>query len=114
VILISVQDDYRIYEQMMQTPPSNTRGSGSGKYKNPVFKYKYEDIACKYCLHHEKCETNRCTFIMENLNDLLCDKNFINAVSDVINCISAHKQTLILLNKRLEEYIIKLDREVEK
>lgn len=91
---------------MMQTPPNIMKGSGSGKYKNPPFKYKYEDISCKYCLYRKKCKTKKCSFIMENLDDLFCDINFINAINDVVNCSSAHRETLISLNKIFDKYII--------
>lgn len=97
------------YEQIMQTPPNKVRSSGSGKYRKPPFKYKYEDMACNSCLYRKKCKVKECSFIMENLDDLFCDKNFINAIDDVVNCNSAHRQTLILLNKRIEEYIIKFE-----
>jgi len=61
------------------------------------FKYKYADVACDYCLEKGWCEHTICPHIMENLDDLMMDKAFRQAIADAENCVCKHKRTLLQL-----------------
>ena len=61
------------------------------------FKYKYADLACDFCLEKGQCIHTICPHIIDCLDDLKQDKEFIMAVEDAKNCDSKHKQTLLHL-----------------
>ena len=63
------------------------------------FKYRYADIACEYCLNKGRCKHEICPHIMENLDDLMSDKAFQQAITDAEECTSKHKRTLLQLKK---------------
>jgi len=91
----------RIFERLMLEKPGNNKnsrnrnsGAGSG------FKYRYTDSACKYCLHDKGCNFEYCPEIIENLDDLVKDEDFINAIQNANLCKNGHRQTLIKLKER--------------
>ena len=65
-----------------------------------MFRYKYADLGCDYCLYRRQCEVDVCPFIMDCLDDLQNDKAFHQAVGNAETCDSNHKQTLIMLKER--------------
>lgn len=63
------------------------------------FRYKYADVACDYCLNKGHCKHWICPNIMNNLDDLMKDKKFRQAVANAENCTCKHKRTLLKLKK---------------
>ena len=63
------------------------------------YRYKYADTACEYCLNKRRCIHEICPHIMENLDDLMRDKAFRQAIADAEECTSEHKRTLLQLKK---------------
>lgn len=53
------------------------------------FKYTYSDVNCKYCISEGNCDFVFCPAIMENLDDLLCDDEFIKALENADECGTA-------------------------
>jgi hypothetical protein len=89
----------RQYESLMQeTPGYSQRHSGNRAYG---FRYKYADLDCDYCLHRRKCGYDVCPYIMDCLDDLRHDPEFLVAVENAETCESAHKNTLVELQKQL-------------
>ena len=81
----------------MRESPRNNRNSGNGKYNSPRFKYSYNDFACEWCLHHGACTFRLCPYIMDNLDDLMGDKAFVNALANAEAYRGKHRRTLIHL-----------------
>ncbi|MCL2047149.1 MAG: hypothetical protein FWG87_00335 [Defluviitaleaceae bacterium] len=95
------------YESIMKKPP-NVQNVGGGK-RSARFKYTFSDISCKFCLNnHIKrvgCGIRACPYIMDNLDDLIDDTDFINAVKNAEICTTKQKETLLML-KRADEFLI--------
>ena len=87
----------RVYESLMREKPRNNKNSGNRKYISPQFKYSYKDLACELCLHHHACTFRLCPYIMDNLDDLMGDKAFVNALENADACTTKHRRTLIHL-----------------
>ena len=68
-----------------------------------MYRYKYADVNCDYCLYCRCCKFGICPYIMEFLDDLKKDKAFCEAVADAENCKRNHRQTLIKLKKFAKE-----------
>ena len=66
------------------------------------FKYKYADLACGVCLEKEQCIHTIFPHIIDCLDDLKQDKEFVIAVEDAENCDSKHKQTLLHLKDTMQ------------
>ena len=92
----------REYERFMHEQPNNNKGTGCGNKSEP-FRYRYADIKCEYCVHHKNCRFVFCPAIMENVDDLLQDRNFITALETAEQCQTPHKTALVTVKKRLEE-----------
>ena len=92
----------REYERFMQEQPNNNKGTGCSN-KSAPFRYRYADINCEYCVHYKKCEFVFCSAIMENLDDLLQDDDFITAIENAEQCETPHKTALVTIKKRMEE-----------
>jgi len=88
----------RSYESLMREMPRNNKNSGNSKYISPQFKYRYEDFACDYCLYHKACIFRLCPYIMDNLDDLMGDTAFVNAIENANACKTKHKRTFVYLN----------------
>ena len=86
----------RFYETLMkETPNSRIK---SGEQYNPKFRYRYRDFDCQYCLDYRKYPPERlCPYIMDNLEDLKQDDDFIRAVQEAEVCDTPHKLTLLYL-----------------
>jgi len=65
-----------------------------------MYKYKYVDMDCDYCLYCKKCKFGICPYILEFLDDLKKDKAFHSAVENAETCDNAHKQTLLMLKEK--------------
>jgi len=65
-----------------------------------MYKYKYIDLDCDYCLFCKKCKFDICPHIMEFLDDLKKDKAFCEAVENAETCKNAHRQTLLMLKEQ--------------
>ena len=63
------------------------------------FRYRYADIACEYCLNKGRCKNEICPHIVENLDDLMRDKAFRQAITEAEECTSKHRRTLLQLKK---------------
>ena len=90
----------REYERSMQEKPNWNRGKGSDARKYAPFRYKYSDIKCDYCIHRGKCDYIFCPAIMDNLDDLMYDDDFINALDNADQCETPHKTALITVKER--------------
>ena len=92
----------REYERIMRRPP-NYQTSGSGK-RAMQFRYTFADIDCEFCLNNQKkrrgCGLKVCPYIMDNLDDLIDDLDFINAVKNAELCKTKQKETLLIIKKR--------------
>jgi len=63
-----------------------------------MYRYKYADLDCDYCLYCKKCVFEICCpSIMEFLDDLKSDRAFHEAVINAEVCDNHHKQTLLML-----------------
>ena len=91
------QGNLRSYESLMQKKPRHNKNSGSNTYSSPQFKYRYKDFACDHCLHHRACTLRLCPYIMDNLDDLMGDESFINALENAEAYRGKHRRTLIYL-----------------
>ena len=89
----------RFYEELMQEPP-NHRKRHSGK-QSSKFRYRYADLDCEYCIHHEQCNHVICPHILTHLNDLADDPDFADAIADAESCENRHKLTLLLMRDPL-------------
>lgn len=89
----------RYYERLMQLIP-NFQKRTSGEYR-PRFRYRFRDLDCQYCDLYKRCEHRICPHIMENLNDLIADKEFLTAVDNAESCKTAQRGTLMFLHKEL-------------
>ena len=58
-----------------------------------MFRYKYADLDCDYCLYCKKCTNEICPYIMDCLEDLRHDKAFYEAIENADSCDKNHKQT---------------------
>ena len=96
-MLMFTQGKSRSYESLMREIPGNNRNSGNSKYISPQFKYQYEDFVCEFCLHYKACIFRLCPYIMDNLDDLMDDTAFVNAIENANACKTKHKRTLIYL-----------------
>ena len=65
-----------------------------------MFRYKYADLDCDYCLYCKKCTNDICPYIMDCLDDLKHDKAFHEAVENAESCDNNHKLTLIMLKEK--------------
>ena len=87
-------------------PKSNT------KERNDEILYTFADLECHYCLKLENeiggCPHAVCPHIIENLEVLLCDPAFVDAVAEAEKYDSPHKPTLLLL-KTQNAHIYKND-----
>jgi hypothetical protein len=68
-----------------------------------MYKYKYADLNCDYCLYCKRCKFSICPYILEFLDDLKEDITFIAAVENAEMCDNPHKQTLIKLKNFSKE-----------
>ena len=91
----------RFYENLMRELPRNNKNSGGSKYVPRKFKYRYKDIACECCLHHKAASCTFCPHLVENLNDLLTDKDFLIALENAENCKTKHRETLLLIKAEM-------------
>jgi hypothetical protein len=64
-----------------------------------MYRYKYADLDCGYCLYYKQCKFGICPYIMEFLDDMKKDKAFHEAVANAETCGNRHKQTLIMLKR---------------
>ena len=80
---------HRYYEKLMQLVPGHER-----QYSDTSFKYKYADVACDYCSECRCCNRELCPHIMDNLGDLVRDKQFMRAIILSRNCCTNHRRTL--------------------
>ena len=64
------------------------------------FKYKYADVSCEYCLNKGRCKHTICPHITDNLDDLMKDKSFRQAIASAESCTNKHKRTLLQLKKK--------------
>jgi len=62
-----------------------------------MYRYKYTDLDCDYCLYCKQCKFGICPYIMEFLDDLKHDKAFHEAIANAECCDNRHKQTLLML-----------------
>ena len=62
-----------------------------------MYRYKYADLGCDYCLDREHCDFEICPYITEFLVDLMMDRAFHEAVANAESCGSKHRQTLLML-----------------
>jgi len=113
-MLFTEEKELQPYERLMKQFPHDNRNSGNSKYTPPPFKYAYADFACEYCLFYKQCkaeikkakselepELNICSFIADNLDDLMHDDEFIHAIANAETCKTNHKTTLIRLKAEL-------------
>ena len=73
------------YESLMRAPGVVPRGGG--KYRTPKFKYTYVDLDCKSCTHKNNCKAkknklDKCAYVLENIDDLLCDREFLSELEN--------------------------------
>jgi len=68
-----------------------------------MYRYKYADLDCGYCLYSGKCEFEACPFIMEFLEDLKMDKAFHKAVANAETCDNKHRYTLLMLKRAFNQ-----------
>ena len=63
------------------------------------FQYKYEHLHCGFCaeIEDEGCPHLHCPHILENINDLLCDPEFIEAVRYADECGTYHRSALLMV-----------------
>lgn len=88
----------RFYESLMRGVPNfSKRGVGQTK-----FRYTFADMDCKLCGEYKPCGHELCPYIMDNLDDLLADDAFFQAVHNAEQCETAHRATLITLKERFE------------
>ncbi|MFV0399627.1 MAG: hypothetical protein ACK5LX_03285 [Oscillospiraceae bacterium] len=68
------------------------------------FKYKYEHLHCGFCaeIESEGCPHLHCPHILENMDDLLDDPEFIEAVMDADECGSYHRPVLLMVQGIME------------
>ena len=92
----------RYYERIMKEQPRTNKNSGIKPVGDSGFRYRYEDVACDFCLHHKNCNFDLCPHIMDNLADLAEDKAFIDAIENAAACDNRHKQTLLHLKEEIE------------
>ena len=89
--------EQRRIETLMKETPNDNRNSapGANARKNAPYKYTYEDVDCQYCKDKKSCNgENLCPYIVENIDDLLDDEDFIRAVEKRAHCKTKHKVTL--------------------
>ena len=67
-----------------------------------LYRYKYDDMDCGYCLYSKKCEFDICPYIVEFIDDLKKDRTFHEAVANAESCGNRHRQTLIMLKGEFE------------
>ena len=93
----------RLYEEMMQEIPGFNRVKATSAEKSDaLYKYKYSDTACNCCNEYKACKNKICPHIMENLSDLVTDKEFQNAVKTAETCKSTQKKTLLYLKTNMK------------
>ena len=91
----------RSFESLMQqTPYYMPRYSGK---RQSDFRYRYADMDCEYCTDKKSCEYSICPYIIDNLDDLMSDKAFVQAVENAESCENRHKQTLLMLKRQSAE-----------
>ena len=68
------------------------------------FKYKYEHLHCGFCaeIENEGCPHLHCPHILENMDDLLEDPAFIEAVRDADECETYHRPALLMVQGIME------------
>ena len=67
-------------------------------------KYDMADINCEYCTERKRtkyktCGYRLCPYIMDNLLDLLNDRNFSEAIKNAEKCTALYRYTLRYLKK---------------
>ena len=67
------------------------------KKRPSKYQYRYADLGCEYCIHHEQCEYVFCPHILTQLNDLTDDPDFAHAITNAESCENGHKLTLLVL-----------------
>lgn len=89
----------RAQAHQKQTPCHGKR-RGGGRQRSR-FQYSYADLFCGFCLHHKQYPFALCPYILENLDDLLCDAAFISAIESAEPCADTHghKEALLYLRK---------------
>ena len=86
----------------MKKMPRSNKNTGNGEKKiTEPFRYTYADFSCDYCLYCKQCKAGICPHIMDSLEDLMCDGEFIRAITNAENCDTNHKQTLMRLKENL-------------
>lgn len=65
------------------------------------FKYTLEHLNCSLCteLHEKKCPHQYCPHILEHIDDLFHDPDFIAAVKRAGNCKTLHRPVLLLIGE---------------
>jgi len=88
----------RFYESLMQQIP-NRKPKQHGKQKSKEFKYKYADLSCDYCKYRRKCQYKLCPYIIDWLEHLIDDDDFIRAITKAESCQNGHKRTLLHIKR---------------
>ncbi|MCL2546183.1 MAG: hypothetical protein FWE06_03165 [Oscillospiraceae bacterium] len=70
-----------------------------------MYKYKYADMDCDYCLYCKQGKFGICPHIMEFLDDLKKDKAFRAAVANAETYDNKHKPTLLMLKEKLAKEV---------
>ena len=95
----------RFYENLMQQTPSK-KPKHSGRQKSKGLHYKYADLACDYCKYRRRCKYKLCPYIMDWLDHLIDDDDFIRAIAKAESCQNGHRQTLLHIKREgLEELL---------
>ena len=80
---------------MKEVPNFNKKSSGS---YTPKFKYRFQDFDCRYCDEYKSCPADcLCPYILDNLEDLKNDRDFISAVAAAETCKTKQRLTLLYL-----------------
>lgn len=68
------------------------------------FRYKYEHLHCGFCadIEADGCPHLHCPHILENMDDLLRDPDFIEAVRCAEECQTYHRPALLLVKGVME------------